>query len=388
MKSAFTELVTLDASKTRLTNDGYMVAEARAARSGIQLYARREMGLQGDGTIRVWRSPDEVFSKDSMATFAFKPMTVNHPSSEVNSKTWKDKAVGHLGGDIARDGDFIRVPLVVMDQKAIDAIKEGQQELSAGYTCDIELYDAPQTSPDGETYDAIQKNIRINHVAIVQRGRAGPLCRIGDDAEHVWSDDAPQTQKTEDREMNLRTIMVDGLQVETTDAGAAAIEKLQKLLADANAKVTETANANKSAIDAKDGEIGELKAKVKKLEDGQIKPDDLNKMIADRSELIATAKKIDSKSDFTKLDDNGIRRTAVAAKLGDDAVKDVSDAEVAGMFKVLAADAKSGDPVADAFRGGARIETKTEDGHDPSDPTGQKAYERRQADAWKTKPAA
>src|SRR5690606_10621448 len=130
--------------------------------------------------VRVYRPADQVFAKDSLASYAHKPVTKDHPDEAVSADNWKDLAVGQIGDEVARDGDFIRVPLIVMDAAAIKAVEGGKRELSAGYTCDL-AFEAGIT-PDGQPYDAIQKDIRINHVAIVQRGRAGSQARIGDGA--------------------------------------------------------------------------------------------------------------------------------------------------------------------------------------------------------------
>src|SRR5690606_19868458 len=143
----------------------------------------------------------------------------DHPDEPVTADNWKQYAVGQTGDEIARDGTFIRVPMMVADGDAIKAIEGGKQELSAGYSCDLAF--EPGTSPDGQAYDAIQKNIRANHVAIVDRGRAGNQVRIGDDAK-AWG--AAPIRPTTDKETitmsdALRTVVVDGLSVSTTDQG-------------------------------------------------------------------------------------------------------------------------------------------------------------------------
>ena len=105
-------------------------------------------------------------------------MTNDHPSESVGAGNWKRHAVGMTGDEIARDGEFVRIPMVVMDQAAIDLIDGGKRELSMGYACELDW--TAGTTPAGEAYDAIQRQIRGNHVAIVSAGRAGAACRIGD----------------------------------------------------------------------------------------------------------------------------------------------------------------------------------------------------------------
>lgn len=79
----------------RLTRDGYLVADAKIARTGIQLYAGKEVdpenkqGWRDKALVRVYRPESEVFSTDAMASFAHKPITDDHPSEAVSSKNWK-----------------------------------------------------------------------------------------------------------------------------------------------------------------------------------------------------------------------------------------------------------------------------------------------------------
>jgi hypothetical protein len=165
---------------TKRTGDGYMAAEARIARTGIQNYNGYEVARPDLSTVRVYRSPEEVFAPAAMSSAAHKPLTVDHPGENVDATRWKGTAVGWTGGEIQRDGDYLRVPMMLADAGAIADVASGKRELSAGYTCDLRW--GAGTTPQGETYDAVQTGIRINHVAIVAAGRAGAACRIGDAA--------------------------------------------------------------------------------------------------------------------------------------------------------------------------------------------------------------
>jgi hypothetical protein len=129
--------VALDKADVRMTNDGYLVCMPRVARTGIQIYGGNEVGMPSMDTVRVYRPPEEVFNKDSMVTFAYRPITDDHPSKPVSASNWKDYAVGQSGGEVARDGEFMRVPMVVMDEKVIKKYKDGKVELSVGYATDL-----------------------------------------------------------------------------------------------------------------------------------------------------------------------------------------------------------------------------------------------------------
>ena len=164
---------------TRRTADGYMVADVRCARTGVQQYTGAEVGRPDLASVNVYRPESTVFDRASLATYAGKPVTIGHPSVPVNAENWKKYAVGDVGMDIARDGEFVRVPLKLMDFAAINAVQGGQKEISMGYSVEIEWESG--IAPDGSHYDAIQKGpLRINHLAIVEKARGGDQLRIGD----------------------------------------------------------------------------------------------------------------------------------------------------------------------------------------------------------------
>lgn len=326
-------------SGTRRTADGYLVAEVRCARSGCQQYRASEIGLIGDEILTVYRPAEAVFSKDSMATYAGKPVTVGHPSAPVSPETWRQHAVGDIGSEIARDGEFIRVPIKIMDAAAIQTIEAGTREISMGYTSMIEHRDG--IAPDGTAYQAVQTGpIRINHLALVTQARGGERLRIGDGAEK-WGAAPINDTSTKGSDMTdiLQTVVVDGLSVKTTDAGAQAIAKITKQLGDAQ-------TAHDAAITAKDADIaklttavetkdGEIAALTKKLTDAT-SPSALADMVKARGQTVDAGRKAGlSDEEMDTLDDAGIRRVVVVKGLGDSA-KAMSDAAIEGAFAALA----------------------------------------------------
>lgn len=319
----------------RTTSDGYLVTEARFARTGIYEYAGRDVGKPEMDTVRVYRPEDEVFNVDAMASFAHRPITNDHPDDNVTAATWKDEAVGFTEGKVARDGDFIVIPMMVADAKTIADVESGKVELSAGYTCELEFIDG--TTDGGDNYDAIMRNIRGNHIAIVDRGRAGSECRIGDRFE-------------KEPTMTLKKIIVDGLEVETTDAGEKAIRKLEGVIADRDRALADKDTAHEKDIAAKDGEIATKDAEIEKLKGEVLDAAALDAKVADRATLVATAKSLVADFDCSGKTDAEIRRGIVQAKCGDAAVKDKSDAYVDARFDALAEDAGGSDQLRDTLR--------------------------------------
>lgn len=364
----------------RKTSDGYLVADVLTARTGIQLYTADELGLTDrNGLVSVYRPEEEVFNTDSLASYAHKPVTDDHPSEAVTADNWKALAHGSIGDEIARDGDFVRVPLVIMDKALIEKVEAGKVELSAGYMADVVMESG--VTPSGLKYDAKQTNIRVNHVAVVDRGRAGPKARIGDNAGAVhWGATPFELVKDGKENPMTKIILVDGLQVETTDAGAAAIEKLQKQIEKLTSDASTADAAHVAAIAAKDTEIGTLKVELKKAQDAIPAADALDKLVKDRVALIDKAKAVVADVKVDGVSDADIKKAVVVAKLGEDVVKDASPATIDGMFIALTKDAKPSQASSDPLAGFTPTVTHTVVDADAS----QAKYEGRLKDAWKT----
>ncbi|WP_412063740.1 DUF2213 domain-containing protein [Rhizobium sp. SYY.PMSO] len=337
----FTDIVTV--AGTRRTGDGYLVADARIARTGIQTYAGAEIGRPEMPTVRIYRPGGEVFSEDTLKSASHRPVTNEHPPEMVTSENWKKYSVGQTGDEITGEGIFIRVPLMVSDEAAIQDIESGKQELSAGYVCDVDF--TAGMTPAGEAYDAIQRNIRINHIAIVRRGRAGSKVRIGD-AAAPWgcsplAAPRPLSDHHQNKEgmMPTKTIMIDGMEIEVSDQTGEIITTLRQRLADAEA-------AHEKAIAIRDAELDALKAAL--LDEAEIE-----RRAEARAELIDLARAIAGDIKTSGLSDAAIRKAVVIAKAGEGAVQGRSDAYVDARFDMLAEGLrKKPDLFADAVRDG------------------------------------
>lgn len=316
------------ATKPRRTDDGYLVATAKVARSGIQIYAGHEVGRPDLETVRVYRPEEEVFSDAVMSTFAYRPMTNDHPSEPVTAKNWRDLAIGQIGAEVARDGDFIRVPLVLMDAQAIEDYENGKRELSMGYSATLEWADG--ATPNGEPYDCIQRNIKNNHLALVDKARAGDEARIGDSGGHQQ----PKTNHERGTKMSVK-IIHDGITLEVSEQAAEVIAELNKRIVEAQATAAEVAEQ----VDAKDKELADKDAEIEKLKAAQLDDEALAKKVAERADLVAKAKTIaDMEYSGTEQE---IKRAAVTALLGDSATKDKSDAYIDARFDIALEDVGS-----------------------------------------------
>ena len=181
-------------SSQSFTPEGFLICrDTPIGRLGTQLYAETEiLGDDGeplieavDGVVRVNRVAEEVFNPVSMATARGKPVVNDHPQGEngelldVTPDNWRDLAIGSvldLRRGVGVEDDVLLADLQITDAKAIQLVREGKRQLSIGYNCDYY-----QTAPGR----AEQRNIVVNHVALVEQGRCGPRCAIGDSAAGV-----------------------------------------------------------------------------------------------------------------------------------------------------------------------------------------------------------
>jgi hypothetical protein len=371
--------LTLDAPVR--TSDGYLAVRARSARTGVYQYAGKEVdpdnahGLRDQATVNVLRDESTVFDKAAVHSFIGKPITDDHPKKPVTSQNWRDLSRGTIMGAI-RDGDHLAFDLLLTDAEAIDKVDKGKRELSNGYNSDLEFGDF--TAADGTKCQARQTTIKGNHIALVDRGRAGPSCAIIDAA---LCDAAPSTfLDSFNKEKPVKTMLIDGLTVDISNAdiAEATITKLlgdRKLVTDKLTAADGKVVAHEATIVAKDAEITTLKDQVEK---SKLTPQQLRDAGKAYATVAAKAKKLGvTVADNASTDI--IMRAVVDAKMGDKA-KAYSDEHVAIAFDSLTADLKveDKDPLADFVRGGGANLT------DGIDVEGDRT-KRRQAlsDAWR-----
>ena len=198
------------------TPEGYLICvDSILARTGKQTYSRSEIfgDSENDGLIEVDRKAEEVFSPETMASFENKPVCVEHPDVDVNSGNISEFAVGFVR-DIHK-GEYEGEPvmlgtLVITDAKTVEEIENGKHtDLSCGYDCDIEDTENPQ-----------QRNIRGNHVALCEQGRAG-IARIMDsvkDEESTYTEVTKNLEKEAKKDMSwLDSVIKDSKRITDFD---------------------------------------------------------------------------------------------------------------------------------------------------------------------------
>ena len=160
------------------TGEGFLICRnVPISRTGDQEYMGWEIGIPGAGggqIVTVHRPPEEVFSTAALASFEGKPVTNDHPPVLIGPDDVKTYEMGHAQNVRRGDGEWEEYTLAdlhIHDRELIDAVQSGKREISCGYECEY--------VPNGDgTYT--QRNIRGNHVAVVERGRAGKRAAILD----------------------------------------------------------------------------------------------------------------------------------------------------------------------------------------------------------------
>lgn len=171
MKYQRLDSISLD--QTYYTEEGYLVDHPIVTTCGIFEYKN------DDGSVRrELRLPDDVFDDKSLKSYKGKPIIITHDAGEVSKDNVRREQIGTIMSEGYRDGDSVRCEIIIHDTNALKRC--GLKELSLGYSLDTE--EAPGVW-QGEKYDCIQRNIEINHLALVGEARAGDTARLNIDGK-------------------------------------------------------------------------------------------------------------------------------------------------------------------------------------------------------------
>lgn len=238
------------------TPEGYLVCkEVPIARTGTQEYRGMEFGGENPEKIYVVKRPEEeVFSKAALASFEGKPVVDEHPDENVTP----DNIGRYIKGtcrDVRRGegalSDCVVADLIIYDKDLIKKIESGKRDISCGYDC---LWDPK----DDDTY--VQLEIRGNHVAVVEEGRAGHKVSIRDSRKGGKT----MSEKSKNSIWG-RMLSAFAHDSDTTPEDLEAAAKMKPSSDEGNpapaVPVVEKKEEPKSTIDA------ELDARLKKIED-------------------------------------------------------------------------------------------------------------------------
>jgi len=355
-----------------------LCVEAAVARTGVLQY--------GDGSGRTWleyRPESEVFAADSLASLRGAPVTDEHPAGLVTPETFTTVSRGHTADDVRRDGDFVVADLLVQDGELCRKVDAGERrEVSCGYTCEVDP--TPGVTPEGERYDAVQRNIRHNHVALLApgEGRSGPevSLRMDGAAVEVRLDAAKERATVKTIRLNGRTIRLD--EGEDDKKVQADVDVLQKK-ADEGGDALATAQGLQEKITGLLADVAMLQGQLTAAQavpaaeptEESIPAAVADALVARRLALVTDARKVlgpDVKLDGLSAD--AIRRLAVEKALPDQKARlDAKDAkgqpsmhpaELLGLFTGVVS-ASRNDGLARAHRAFVAPDTRTDGDEDP-----------------------
>jgi hypothetical protein len=318
--------VSLD--KATFTPEGFLRDSPIIARTGILEYKNP------DGSIRrEYRPSEEVFKADSLASFKGKPIVMGHGAGMISADNAKRVMIGTMLSEGIQDGENVRADLMIHDKNALDS---GRRGLSVGYTVDE---DWTPGEFNGVKYDLVQRNIKVNHLGLVNKARAGEQARLTLDGDQI---------DEYEEEIKLMKIRLDnGIEYDAAPEVIAAIDsmkvdmakikndgvELQRKLDETEAKA-DTLQADKIKLDE------QLKASDKKHADG------LNEAVKQRVSLlsVATAHKLDKADEMT---DRQIKEAVITAVRGDSVdLTGKSDDYIQAAFDMASADGIRNDGIA------------------------------------------
>lgn len=174
----------MDDSLRSIDDDGHMVvAESRISKANVCPYFGREipeyetLGLEPEKTYKLWRHPEELAK--GAETFNGAPLIKSHKAiteDTPHQSLW----VGTVGACAFEAPYLVTRPLRIITAEGKRLVEsDKQRQLSAGYRYDADM--TAGVTPEGVPYDGIMRNIRGNHVALVEEGRAGPDVHVADE---------------------------------------------------------------------------------------------------------------------------------------------------------------------------------------------------------------
>lgn len=299
--------------KVYRTSEGYIKGTAIVTRTGIFKY------VDNQGNIRLeLRHPEDVLEEDSLESLKQIPITVEHPTVLVDSSNVKQLGVGLTGETVKIDGENIKTTVTITAIEGVEAINSGKEELSLGYTLDLEEEEGIY---NGQPYTHRQKNIRYNHLAIVERGRAGANARLNFDSfEYAMIVDENITH--EERE-NMVKINIDNVDVEVDEAVKKAFDSL-------NARL-DSATAEADTLKAKLDETEEQLKQAKEINSDSA----ISEKAKARVELIAKASKIVNADSLYDLSDRDIKLSVIKSRYDSLDLTDKSDDYVSARFDAI-----------------------------------------------------
>lgn len=372
-------------ARQRMTPEGFLLCEAvPIARTGTLIYDESEIPVEGGpgGLVTIERNADEVFRAETMASFEGKPVTLSHPDEFVTPANWRQLSVGIVqnvrrGTDVEQD--LMLADLLITDAEAIELVRrdndpnsERLRQVSCGYDAEYE-----QLAPGRGR----QTTIVGNHVALVERGRCGPRCAIGDsdtmsktkkrsfadrlraafmskdaEAAEALAKEAETADEEEEEEGKEKTKTGDSATLDAIRALSADIKALTKRVGDMEAEKRETEDEEEEESEETTDDVLEAeKAKENPEAGGETYTGDSAALtdLRSRAEILVPGITFGTRDGKVKVADHicSCQRQALIKAMANDDGKAVVEPFLFGR----ALDKLTADQVAAAFNGASEL---------------------------------
>lgn len=278
------------------TPEGYLTVTVPITRPGVFPYQRQ------DGTVQMEaKLPEEIFSDRTIWSAKSKPVTDDHPNEPVTLQNFSRYSKGLSHTDARVEDLKLYVSMTITDAELIQKIMDGKREISIGFLSDVV---AESGTFQGQSYEYVQRNIEINHIAIVDQGRAGPEVSIRGDSD-AWQ------IENKGGKQEMPKYKIDGKEYEVDSAVKSFLEAQAAKLDAAQTKVKDF-DALQGRYDALEVSFNDTKKKLEEAEKNQLSQDELDKKVQARVELISSAKPLLGDSfDFTGKSERDIKEAVV-----------------------------------------------------------------------------
>ena len=328
----------------RRDHNGYLIADAHATRSGVFVYHHPDGSMT-----RELRHPDDVFRPDSISSLKNRPITDNHPiEGKVDSKNTKRLAIGMAIDDPKREDIYLDTKIQITDEDVIKKVLADEnplRELSCGYEAEVVKEDG---NYQGEEYDHRQTNIKYNHIALVNHGRAGPQVRLQLDSVDGAEDEAlvkagktSQTNKRNESKprgdsdmikikrdaVKIRAFNMDAFEVQIEDnveSGEKAVELVIDRLDGAIAH-----------IKTLEGELDHKQGRIDALGDqGKVSLSKLNNLVKERTDAINAAHYL-GLTDYMDMETDAVKKAVVCKAYPQVKIDDLTSDHIEGRYDTI-----------------------------------------------------
>ncbi len=311
--------------------NGYItIPQNPISKSGVFQYLGKSISpdLDPEKVYNVWRPEEELNNPETIESFRLTPWIPEHvmlgegftPAEVVGVQGVTGETVEFLGGTL-----YSKLKLFGDDLKKM--IRAGLKELSCGFRCKWEIRSG--ITPDGQSYEVVQTQIRGNHLASVESARMGSDVRVAMDRAVFALDSIDFNLKPNGDNMLTKEDLKAAMD-ETIKPVQKALDAAEKKIGELEKKAEDMSKEEKSAEDMEEEEakkaeekkkseamdsaiakVADLEKEVKTLKSTAMDGNAVMRAFAEKQDLANKAAQIVGAFDSADLDANGVAKYAL-----------------------------------------------------------------------------